>query len=199
MKLLVTMIVSAFLTGVMLPSVADAHTGYVNCDSTGVVFHYNANFERDTYVLETVGEAIRVIKVEAHKASTDTWEGIKTTVTASAKWKHGGIRPVTLTCPAPPPPPAPVVVVPPPAPVVPPPAPVVPVTPVVPLTPTTTTPAKAATQPVKKKAPKCPRYTYKIKFKNGVLICGKRVIKMVPYKPDKVKGVAKIRGGGVAG
>jgi hypothetical protein len=124
MRKLVPLIGLALLA---FPGAAQAHTGTVTCDSTGVVFHYNANFERRTIVTETVGApgqlgAQRLVVVERHRSSSDTWAGVAGTVTASATWHGGGIAERTLVCPPPPLPP-PVTSPPPAAPPAPPAAP----------------------------------------------------------------------------
>jgi hypothetical protein len=177
---------------------AAAHTGSVECDATGVVFHYNANFERDTYVTENVGDAQRLVLVRAHQSGSDTWLGVTGTVTAGASWRYGSIPTRTLECPAPPTPPpaappappaAPPVVTPPAAP----PAPPAVVTP-------PAAPPAIPTPPVKKlPKPKCPRYTYRISYRHGVLVCGKNVIKIRVVHDHKPKRATPVPPGGVTG
>lgn len=198
-----------------VPVTADAHTGSVICDSRGVVFTYNANFERRTAVTETVGApgevgAVRLVFVERHQASTDIWVGVTGTIVASAKWDRGGIRQVTLVCPTKPTPPPPPVT-PPPPPVTPPPPPVTPPSPPVAVTPpppvVTTTPpvpTKAVTPAVTpkppKKAPKCPKGTTRNTYnaKTGVLICLRIIRAPKPGVGGRTK-TAKPKSGGVAG
>lgn len=203
------------------PSVASAHTGSVTCDARGIVFTYNANFERDTLVLETVRQGdvtkTKVIGVKRKLPGSDTWPGYVGEAWAGAKWKGGGIRWTKLVCPKPPPPVSPPVTppvvppTPPVAPPVPPAAPPAPVTPPapppVPVTPVTpTTPPVAVTPP--KTAPKCPKGTTRKSYdsETGVLVCFKilrdhAVKKKAPKKGAKPKVVRKSdrKSGGVTG
>lgn len=92
-----------------VPGVASAHSGTVTCDTTGVVFHYNADFPITTQVTEKAGSVTKNFTVPARTAVTDTISGLTGTIVASSTWVGGGtIPPTTLTCPAPPPPPPPV-------------------------------------------------------------------------------------------
>lgn len=119
-----------------IPTIASAHTGRVTCDSTGVVFNYDANFPANTAVTEHVNGINYSFIPTAFAVSThiDPLPGIAT-VTASATWVGGGtIAPTTLTCPVPAPPVVPPPVVPPTPPA--PPIIVPPVPPVVPPAPT---------------------------------------------------------------
>ena len=96
------------LFALAVPGVASANTGSVTCDSTGVVFSYNANFGRDKVSTETVNGVSQQFTVPAHTAVTHTWP-IFGTLTVGATWSGGSIPTVTLVCPAPvtPPPPPP--------------------------------------------------------------------------------------------
>lgn len=133
------------LIALAVPGVASANTGSVTCDSTGVVFSYNANFGRDKVSTETVNGVSQQFTVPAHTAVTHTWP-IFGTLTVGATWSGGSIPTVTLVCPAPAAPPPPVTppvtppVVPP---VVPPVTPPVtpPVSPSAPLTPSAPAPS----------------------------------------------------------
>ena len=104
-----------------VPSVASANTGSVTCDSTGVVFSYNANFGRTKVSTETVNGVTQQFTVPANTAVTHIWP-IFGTLTVGATWSGGSIPTVTLVCPAPatPTPPPPPVTPPAPPPVVPP-------------------------------------------------------------------------------
>src|SRR4051794_12059504 len=61
------------LVALALPSVASANTGSVTCDSTGVVFSYNANFGREKVSTETVNGVTQQFTVPAFTAVTHTW------------------------------------------------------------------------------------------------------------------------------
>jgi hypothetical protein len=133
------------LIALAVPGVASANTGSVTCNSTGVVFSYNANFGRDKVSTETVNGVTQQFTVPAHTAVTHTWP-IFGTLTVGATWSGGSIPTVTLVCPAATPPITPPVTPPATPPVTPPAAP--PVTP--PATPPVTpaaTPLTAAPQP----------------------------------------------------
>jgi uncharacterized repeat protein (TIGR01451 family) len=119
-----------------LPGVASANTGSVTCNSTGVVFSYDAHFGRTKVVTETVNGVSKPFSVPKYTAITDTWP-VFGTLTVGATWSGGTIPTVTLVCPAPPPPPvAPPVAPPVVPPVVPPVTPPVTTPPAVPVTPT---------------------------------------------------------------
>jgi uncharacterized repeat protein (TIGR01451 family) len=133
------------LIALALPGVAAANTGSVTCDSTGVVFSYNANFGRDKVSTETVNGVTQQFTVPAHKAVTHTWPGLFGTLTVGATWSGGSIPTVTLMCPAP-------VTPPPPPPVAPPPPPVPPAPPAPPVTP----PAPPVAPPVVPAVPETP-------------------------------------------
>ena len=140
------------LIALAVPGVASANTGSVTCDSTGVVFSYNANFGRDKVSTETVNGVTQQFTVPAHTAVTHTWP-IFGTLTVGATWSGGSIPTVTLVCPAPvtpPPPPAAAVAAPPPPPpppVAPPPPPAAPPPPPAVVTP------PAAPRPRRRAAP----------------------------------------------
>lgn len=197
------------------PGVASAHTGSVACTPAGVVFHYNANFERDTPVTEYVGTANRVITVREHEAMDSVWAGITGTTWAGAKWRGGSIRWTKLVCPAPatPPvaPPAPPVTPPsvtptppattsPPVAVTPPAAPVSPPA-VTPATPAVTPPAPAAAVKPPAKPPKCPKGTTRNVYnaKTGVLICLRIVHDLKPGVGGRTKRTPKHTSAGVTG
>jgi uncharacterized repeat protein (TIGR01451 family) len=131
----------------VLPGAVSANTGDVTCDSTGVVFHYNADFGRDKVVTETVNGVTKQITVHAHVATSDTWPvfGI---LTVGATWSGGSIPTVTLMCAAPTPPTPPT----PPAPPVAPPAPPAPPAPA----PVVTAPPAPAPAPAVATAPTTP-------------------------------------------
>ena len=142
---LAALVAAVAISALALPAIASANTGSVKCDSTGIVFTYNADFGRTKVVTETVNGVKKLVTVQAHTLTTDTWP-IFGTNTVGAIWSGGVIPTVTLTCPAPasppPPPPPPPPVVPPVAPPVAPPAVSTPVAPPVVSTPATTpTPA----------------------------------------------------------
>lgn len=162
----ILILAAAVLAAAVLATPASAHTGSVTCDARGVVFTYQANFERDTYVTETVGPAQRLVLVHSHIAYTDIWSGITGSITAGARWNIGSIPTVTLTCPAAPPPPV-VVTTPPPAPVAPPATPAAP--PVAP--PVTPTPSVELRPP----AP-CPAH-YKLHVTHGTRLCLRTIVK----------------------
>jgi uncharacterized repeat protein (TIGR01451 family) len=134
-----------------IPSVASANTGSVTCDSTGVVFSYNANFGRDKVSTETVNGVTQQFTVPAHTAITHTWP-VFGTLTVGATWSGGSIPTVTLMCPPPPPPvaPPPPPVTPPPPPVTPPPPPVTPPPPPVTPPPPPVTPPVTPSPPAEK-------------------------------------------------
>lgn len=90
-----------------LPSVASAHTASVKCDSTGVVFTYNANFPHAFIADERVNGVHYSFVIAPHVVSTHTIPGVIGTVVVSSDWGGpGSITQTTLTCPAPTPPPA---------------------------------------------------------------------------------------------
>ena len=80
---------------------ASANTGSVKCDSTGVVFSYNANFNPSRVSTETVNGVTQHFTVPKWKAVTHTWPGLSGTLAVGAKWIGGGIKTVTLHCPKP--------------------------------------------------------------------------------------------------
>jgi hypothetical protein len=113
----------AAIAALAFPGLASANTGSVKCDSTGVVFSYNANFNPSRVSTETVNGVSQDFTVPKWKAVTHTWPGLSGTLVVGAKWTGGGIKTVTLVCPKskpPPPPPPPPPVAPPPPPVAPP-------------------------------------------------------------------------------
>ena len=59
------------LVALAIPSVASANTGSVTCDSTGVVFSYNANFGRDKVSTETVNGVTQQFTVPAREPFRD--------------------------------------------------------------------------------------------------------------------------------
>lgn len=176
----------ALVSVLAVPAIASAHTGSVTCDSRGVVFSYNANFERTTQVTELVtvhpatgvsDTLTRSVVVERRTASTDVFPetaGIGT-VWAAAKWRNGGIRWTRLVCP--PTPPAPPVTPPaPPTPPVTPPVapPAPPAPPVAPPAPPVAPPAVPVTPPAAP-AP-CPK-GYKLHVSAGTRMCLRTVVK----------------------
>lgn len=142
----------ALLGALALPGVASAHSGNVTCDSTGVVFTYNANFPANTVVTEHVAGSSYTFTPPAFAVSTHTdpapnlsggTNGIGIGFLASATWIGGGtIPPTTLNCPQVTPQP-----------------PVIPVPPVTPPSPPITP------------APVCPAGTNSAGVSNGVLVC----------------------------
>lgn len=174
------------LGALVVPGVAQAHTGFVTCDSTGVVFHYNANFERDTLALEYVrqGDVTRtkVVGVKRRTASTDTFPGEVGKVVAWARWKGGGIKPTWLDCPKPetPPtgPPPPPTNPPPPPPVTPPAPPTAPpAPPAPPVAPPVTPPVTPPAAP-----PVCPPGTTKDEASSTATVAVCIKIKLVPKR-----------------
>lgn len=107
-------IIGGILTVVImaLPTIASAHTGTVTCDSRGVVFSYNNNFQNPTVSTEFVKDSTQgngnqfQVTVPAHNAFTHIVAVTAPVVVASASWtdghSKGGIGPVTLNCPQPP-------------------------------------------------------------------------------------------------
>lgn len=89
--------------------VASAHTGFVSCNDTGVIFTYNNNFANNTDVTETVNGVDKHFTVPAHTSITDTIVSTGSYQAAKASWTDGNARGsialVELTCPytAPPP------------------------------------------------------------------------------------------------
>lgn len=106
-------IIGGILTVVImaLPTIASAHTGTVTCDSRGVVFSYNNNFQNPTVSTEFVKDSTQgngnqfQVTVPAHNAFTHIIAVTAPVVIASASWtdghSKGGIGPVTLNCPQP--------------------------------------------------------------------------------------------------
>jgi uncharacterized repeat protein (TIGR01451 family) len=140
---LAALVAAVAISALALPAIASANTGSVKCDSTGIVFTYNADFGRQKVVTETVNGVTKLVTVQAHTVTTDTWP-IFGTNTAGAVWSGGVIPTVTLTCAAPPPPP---VAPPPVAPPVAPPIVATPVAPPVVSTPVTTPAPAVVTVP----------------------------------------------------
>jgi uncharacterized repeat protein (TIGR01451 family) len=122
------------------PGIASANTGTVTCNSSGVVFSYDAHFGRTKIVTETVNGVSKPFSVPKYTAITDTWP-VFGTLTVGATWSGGSIPTVTLVCPAAPP------VSPPVSPPVAPPA-------VPPATPPATTPPAATPSVVTAPAPR---------------------------------------------
>lgn len=153
-----------------IPGIASAHTGRVTCDSTGIVFNYDANFPANTVVTEHVNgtDYSFVPATFAPSVNTVPLQTVAN-VTASATWVGGGtIRPVTLTCP---------VVIP------------VPITPPAPLPPVPPTPPVPPVPPLPPTPPPhvpvvCP-VGYKLHQSAHVNYCIKRIV--------KVKTVVKIK------
>lgn len=89
-----------------IPAMASAHSGSVVCNSSGVVFTYNANFATAKDATEVVNGTSYSFHVLPHVVNTHTIPGVTGTVVASSSWGGpGSIPEVTLTCPAPPTPP----------------------------------------------------------------------------------------------
>jgi uncharacterized repeat protein (TIGR01451 family) len=153
------------IAALAFPSVSSANTGSVTCDSTGVVFSYNANFNTTRVSTETVNGVSQQFTVQAHKASKHTWPGVTGTITAGATWSGGKIATVTLKCPAPPVAPPPPPVAPPPPPVAPPPPP--PVAP--PAAPVAPPPAPVAPPPAALVTPATPAPAPKISLRKRAL------------------------------
>jgi uncharacterized repeat protein (TIGR01451 family) len=91
---------------IAFPGVAAANTGSVQCDSTGVVFSYDAHFGRAKVATETVNGVSEQFTVPKYTATTHTWP-VFGTLTVSSTWSGGSIPTVTLVCPPPAPPVAP--------------------------------------------------------------------------------------------
>jgi Domain of unknown function DUF11 len=145
-------IIGVIALSLVLPGVASANTASVKCDSTGVVFTYNANFGRSKVSTETVNGVTYQYTVPVYQVSTHTWPGVTGTAVVSATWSGGSIPTTTLHCPTPPPP-----VTPPPPPVAPPPPPVAPPPPpVAPPPPPVTPPAPPVVPPVVPVVPVAP-------------------------------------------
>ena len=161
------------LIALAVPNVASANTGSVKCDSTGVVFSYNANFGRTKVSTETVNGVTQQFTVPAHTAVTHTWPGLFGTLTVGATWSGGSIPTVTLQCPKPVSPPPP-----PPPPVAPPPPPPPPPPPVAPPPPPPAPPVSPPSPPVSPPAPPAPAPQISLK---------KRALKQVVAAGSTVK------------
>src|SRR5664279_4253227 len=98
----VAAIVGAIAINALVPGMASANTGAVTCNSSGVVFSYDAHFGRPKVVIETVNGVSKPFTVPKYTAITDTWP-IFGTLTAGATWSGGSIPTTTLVCPAAPP------------------------------------------------------------------------------------------------
>ena len=90
-KRLALLPIVALIALAALPSGASANTGSVKCDSTGVVFSYNANFDRATVSTETVNGETQTFTVPAHQAATHTWPACPARSIVGAKWNGGSI------------------------------------------------------------------------------------------------------------
>src|SRR5664279_4116702 len=77
-----------------LPGVASANTGSVTCDSTGVVFSYDAHFGRVKVATETVNGVSQPFSVPKYTAITHTWP-VFGTLTVGSTWSGGSIPTVT--------------------------------------------------------------------------------------------------------
>lgn len=133
-RLLTSLVGTLAAAALAAPGSASANTGSVKCDSTGVVFSYDAHFGRVKVATETVNGVVQLFTVPKYTAVTHTWP-VFGTLTVSSTWSGGSIPEQTLVCPPPAPPVAPPVAPPAAPPVTPPPAsPVVP--PAAPFTPT---------------------------------------------------------------
>ncbi|MDX6619827.1 MAG: hypothetical protein QOK36_2213 [Gaiellales bacterium] len=116
-RLAAALVAVAAISAIVLPGVASANSGSVKCDSTGIVFTYNTNFDHTTVVTETVNGATKLVTVPARTQTTDLWPlaTVRASNTVGAVWSGGSIATVPLTCPVPPaapqqpvaPPPAP--------------------------------------------------------------------------------------------
>jgi hypothetical protein len=162
----------ATLPVLMVSGLAQAHTGAVVCDSRGVVFSYNANFEHATTVTEHVDAATRTFAVPAHMEVSDTWSGVTGDVVAGAHWPGGRIPDTKLHCPKPTTPP----------PVTPPTTPPTTTPPTTP--PTTVTPP--ATPPAPPVAPPCVPGTTDVTPPGsppGVRVCEKQAPPAPPCVP----------------
>jgi uncharacterized repeat protein (TIGR01451 family) len=196
-------IIGVIALSLVLPGVASANTASVKCDSTGVVFTYNANFGRSKVSTEIVNGVSYRYTVPVYQVSTHTWPGVTGTIVASASWSGGSIPKTTLHCPTPtltPPPPPPAVTPPPPpppppavtppvtppappappaAPVAPPVVPVVPVAPLVPATPAPTPKISLRKRALAKTVPAGSTVRYQLVVKStggtahGVVVCDK--------------------------
>ncbi len=100
-------IIGVIALSLMLPGVASANTASVKCDSTGVVFTYNADFGRSKVSTEIVNGVSYEYTVPVKQVSTHTWPGVTGDIYASASWSGGSIPKTKLHCPPPPPPPPP--------------------------------------------------------------------------------------------
>jgi len=69
-------IIGVIALALMLPGVASANTASVKCDSTGVVFTYNADFGRAKVSTEIVNGVSYAYNVPVRQASTHTWPGV---------------------------------------------------------------------------------------------------------------------------
>ena len=69
-------IIGVIAASLLLPGVASANTASVKCDSTGVVFTYNADFGRSKVSTETVNGHTYDYTVPVRQVSTHTWPGV---------------------------------------------------------------------------------------------------------------------------
>ena len=81
------------IAALAFPGLASANTGSVKCDSTGVVFSYNANFNPSRVSTETVNGVSQQFTVPKWKAVTHTWPGVTGTIVVGAKWTAVASRP----------------------------------------------------------------------------------------------------------
>lgn len=98
-RILISSIVAVALF--IVPSMAQAHSGEVTCDSKGVLFTYNANFATAKTSTEHVGDAVYTFNVTPNVVNTHLVPlPVTSPVTVSATWGGpGSIAPRALSCP----------------------------------------------------------------------------------------------------
>ena len=91
----------AVIASLAVPGVASANTGSVTCDSTGVVFSYNANFGREKVSTETVNGVTQQFTVPKYTAVTHTWPGLSANAGRRGQVERRGDPDADAALPAP--------------------------------------------------------------------------------------------------
>ena len=95
----------AALACLVVPGVASAHTGTVSCNSTGVIFHYNADFPTALTVTQNVNGVTSQVLVPANTSVnfTQPLPGVASVTASATRPTNITVVPIThLTCPVPP-------------------------------------------------------------------------------------------------
>lgn len=102
----IAVLCAALMALFIVPSVANAHSGTVSCNATGVTFTYNANFATAKTSTEHVGDMTYIFNVTPNVVNTHIVPLPTTSpVVVSATWGGpGSIAPRSLNCPVTPPP-----------------------------------------------------------------------------------------------